>query len=442
MAVNPDDDKVQLGEKLPTECTKLDEFFTTEIKIQKEDAPEKDKNTVQVEDDEEVYERKGTPFISKEEAVKKLKEDYKKKGIAICDDEKDDEIPEDEKFIFAKPSTILRMKIKPAGDILIWDVGLSNKRNDHETETDYFFWGHGNFEDAIKELNDENKSNIKIHRPIPAAQLYGDLNASDNDKIKFARDFYDREANWDFYQDPPEVTDPPDPLWEDYWTRNIQDYKLVLYSTPMSSTISTSSLQPCCDPGCDTRVHSVMYYDGEPDHQFNGFPEWWDDVLTGAWSGRFFITTLTVASLFEAAAGYHGQLGVFSNYPQLPQLTPTEGNSVTYNNSSERNVNYSGDLFTDVITTWSGNHLHFPNLTGGGDTIMTADDIFYIDSWCHFGDNPQRKNQVCGKRQRSIVTIEEKEYNKDIIMMAPVTFSQSNAKKLYKNLYEVEIAQP
>lgn len=144
MAIDPDDDKIQYKEELPSDCTKLDKLSLSELELS-------DNNEVQylgTKDGNELFNRDeiesdfiGKPFISKEEDedyIKDLKDSHSERSIKICDDEHDDDIPEDEKFIFAKKGTPLEMRIG-GGDVLIWD-DIGDEEDDYYDYTKTKEW--------------------------------------------------------------------------------------------------------------------------------------------------------------------------------------------------------------------------------------------------------------------------------------------------------------
>jgi hypothetical protein len=92
--------------------------------------------------------------------------------------------------------------------------------------------------------------------------------------------------------DPSTQFDPnTDAVDLEYWTGNIQDYKLIIWRCPFSDETLWEDYLIEQGGDCDDDLNACQDEFHTPDsrHIFGGLPDWWEDVAEGTWQGRVVI---------------------------------------------------------------------------------------------------------------------------------------------------------
>ena len=331
---------------------------------------------------------------------------------------------------------------------LIWDVG---SRFITSSEVLYYWAQKGAMDDAFEE------ENITLDRAVP----YALLETSESSGGTFGGNFWTNNSAFSPYDDPPENDD----RYDDYWTRNINDYRVIFWMSPFAST-STLNSGPCTPPFGTGRNGQPVFIefaldDGLPDHEYaGGLPDWWDVVSSGAWEGRLIIFTGSNGRYPGGFEGYHKNLflsdsGVFDEIglssSELYSLCGSINPPGTDQCGTTSMAAVGTDL-TDGISKWP--------LQGDLNRVDGGQPLFRVGGyelcgggWCNFAHTGLGCDWTVSARNRKTYTVDDIDYHKDFIVHTAGSGTASHATdsrrqsdpistaNWYTNLYDVPIEE-
>ena len=222
---------------------------------------------------------------------------------------------------------------------------------------------------------------------------------------------------------------------EDFWTRDIYDYKLIYWYLPQDDTdLDRTSGQGVCPTPADF----LTTPDGHPDHPYmGGLPRWWDDVASGDWVGRI---------VFQTYGSYSsGRLSELSSNVFINTLAATHGMSIeidftpAFSGSGNRNVFVDNGTDLGVGVTGMTHSNNMARVTGG-ETIITAEVYVRPESWCQLFSGDESLFSV-PYVQRNTVTIDVDftGYLKDFVLICG-SLAGDGYDKFHSNLFDAPIS--
>jgi len=287
------------------------------------------------------------------------------------------------------------------GRVLIWDMGFRRGSFEGTFTTFQFGVNIGYIFSYDNESNEwpqmfaeeTDKVDFAIPPEILNANVFGQFGAPEDH-------FWTSHPNYDPYDDYSSL--------ENFWTRNVYDYKLIVWVLPQADF----DLDATGGGGtCTSLVPELLEQTnaGQPDHQYQGGkPAWYTDVTEGTWVGRLVII-----------GGYNAiGLSNFSSNVFIDSLNEDTGMSVDTDIArgavgDKEHIVALSDL-TEGVSSIS-------NIAGaaaieGGEAIFSLNELFR-DQWCPPVPSATTRNIVAAARNTVTIDVDNVDYLKDYVVI-------------------------